>query len=74
MQRHLAEGLAAAEAAALAAQLDAPAEDVSRPPAEARQELGTAHHVTRIAMRYFPWGVAVGDDGVWVTVRGKLDG
>jgi len=25
-------------------------------------------------MRYFPWGVAVGDDGVWVTVRGKLDG
>jgi len=31
-------------------------------------------HVTRIAMRYFPWGVAVGDDGVWVTVRGKLDG
>jgi streptogramin lyase len=32
------------------------------------------NHVTRIAMRYFPWGVAVGDDGVWVTVRGKLDG
>lgn len=30
--------------------------------------------VTRIAMRYFPWGVTVGDDGVWVTVRGKLDG
>jgi len=25
-------------------------------------------------MRYFPWGVAVGDDGVWVTVQGKLDG
>ena len=42
MQRHLAEGLAAAEAAVLAARLDAPAEDVSRPPAEARQELGTA--------------------------------
>jgi DNA-binding SARP family transcriptional activator/streptogramin lyase len=32
------------------------------------------NHVTRIAMPYFPWGVAVGDDGVWVTVRGKLDG
>ena len=32
------------------------------------------NHVTRIAMRYFPWGVAVSDDGVWVTVRGKLDG
>jgi DNA-binding SARP family transcriptional activator/streptogramin lyase len=32
------------------------------------------NHVTRIPMRYFPWGVAVGDDGVWVTVQGKLDG
>ena len=32
------------------------------------------NHVRRIAMRYFPWGVAVGDDAVWVTVRGKLDG
>ena len=24
---------------------------------------------TRIPLRYFPWGVAVGDDGIWVTVR-----
>ena len=32
------------------------------------------NHVTRIPMRYFPWGVAAGDVGVWVTVRGKLDG
>jgi SARP family transcriptional regulator, regulator of embCAB operon len=32
------------------------------------------NHVTRIPMRYFPWGVAAGDDGVWVGVRGKLDG
>ena len=24
---------------------------------------------TRIPFRYFPWGVAVGDDGIWVTVR-----
>jgi hypothetical protein len=24
---------------------------------------------TRIALRYFPWGVAVGDDGIWVAVR-----
>jgi SARP family transcriptional regulator, regulator of embCAB operon len=24
---------------------------------------------TRIRLRYFPWGVAVGDDGIWVTVR-----
>jgi streptogramin lyase len=24
----------------------------------------------RIGLRYFPWGVAVGDDGIWVTVRG----
>jgi len=27
--------------------------------------------VTRIAMQYFPWGVAAGDDEIWVTVRGK---
>ena len=27
------------------------------------------NHVTRIPMQYFPWGVAAGDDGVWVTVR-----
>ena len=24
----------------------------------------------RIGLRYFPWGAAVGDDGIWVTVRG----
>jgi hypothetical protein len=24
---------------------------------------------TRIPVRYYPWGVAAGDDGVWVTVR-----
>jgi streptogramin lyase len=24
---------------------------------------------TRIPFRYFPWGVAAGDDGVWVAVR-----
>ena len=29
------------------------------------------NYATRIAMRYYPWGVAVGDDGVWVTVRGE---
>jgi len=29
------------------------------------------NHATRIAMHYYPWGVAVGDDGVWVTVRGE---
>ena len=27
------------------------------------------NRVTRIPLRYFPWGVAAGDDGVWVTVR-----
>lgn len=27
------------------------------------------NRVTRIAMRYFPWGVAAGDDAIWVTVR-----
>ena len=27
------------------------------------------NRVTRIAMRYPPWGVAAGDDEVWVTVR-----
>ena len=32
------------------------------------------NRVTRIAMPYFPWGVAAGDDEVWVTVRGKLEG
>jgi streptogramin lyase len=32
------------------------------------------NHMTRIAMPYFPWGVAAGDDEVWVAVRGKLDG
>jgi len=32
------------------------------------------NHVTRIPMRYFPWGVAADDDEVWVGVRGKLDG
>jgi DNA-binding SARP family transcriptional activator/streptogramin lyase len=26
---------------------------------------------TRIPLRYFPWGVAVGDDGIWVTVRAR---
>jgi streptogramin lyase len=29
------------------------------------------NRATGIAMRYYPWGVAVGDDGVWVTVRGE---
>jgi DNA-binding SARP family transcriptional activator/streptogramin lyase len=24
---------------------------------------------TRIGLRYFPWGVAVGDDGIWVALR-----
>jgi len=26
---------------------------------------------TRIPLRYFPWGVAVGDDGIWVTMRAR---
>ena len=29
------------------------------------------NQATRIPMRYYPWGVAVGDDGIWVTVRGE---
>jgi streptogramin lyase len=24
---------------------------------------------TRIPLGYFPWGVAIGDDGIWITVR-----
>jgi len=32
------------------------------------------NRVKRIAMPYFPWGVAADDDDVWVTVRGKLGG
>ena len=32
------------------------------------------NHVTRITMPYFPWGVAAGDNEIWVNVRGKLDG
>jgi streptogramin lyase len=24
---------------------------------------------TRIELRYYPWGVAVSDDGVWVSLR-----
>jgi hypothetical protein len=27
------------------------------------------NHPTRIGLGYFPWGVAVGDDGIWVAVR-----
>jgi DNA-binding SARP family transcriptional activator len=27
------------------------------------------NHATRIGLRYFPWGVAARDDGIWVTVR-----
>jgi streptogramin lyase len=27
--------------------------------------------VTRTPLRYFPWGVAVDDDGVWVTIRAR---
>jgi hypothetical protein len=27
----------------------------------------------RIELRYFPWGVAVGDEGIWVTVRSSSD-
>ena len=27
------------------------------------------NQVTRIAMRYFPWGVAAADDAIWVAVR-----
>jgi len=30
----------------------------------------TTDHVTRIGLKYFPWGVTVGDDGIWVTMRG----
>jgi hypothetical protein len=26
-------------------------------------------NATPIRLRYYPWGVAVGDDGIWVTVR-----
>jgi DNA-binding SARP family transcriptional activator len=29
------------------------------------------NHARRIPLRYFPWGVAVGDDGIWVAVRGR---
>lgn len=29
----------------------------------------STEETTRIPLRYFPWGVAVGDDGIWVTVR-----
>lgn len=30
----------------------------------------TTGHVTRIGLKYVPWGVAVGDDGIWVAMRG----
>jgi streptogramin lyase len=30
-----------------------------------------SNRVTRIGLRYFPWGVAVGDDGIWVAVRAQ---
>lgn len=42
MRRHLAEGLAAAEAAALAGRRDIAAAELAASPAEARHELGTA--------------------------------
>ena len=29
------------------------------------------NQVTRIAMRYFPWGIAAADDEIWVAVRAK---
>src|SRR4051812_30705825 len=28
-------------------------------------------HATRIGLRYFPWGVAIADDGIWVSVRAR---
>ena len=28
--------------------------------------------VTRVALGYFPWGIAYGDDGIWVAVRAKV--
>jgi SARP family transcriptional regulator, regulator of embCAB operon len=31
------------------------------------------NRVARIGLRYAPWGVAVGDDGVWVAVRRRPD-
>jgi streptogramin lyase len=26
-------------------------------------------HATRIGLRYYPWGVALSDDGIWVSLR-----
>src|SRR5262249_11823254 len=26
-------------------------------------------HTTRIGLRYYPWGVAVSDDGIWLSLR-----
>jgi DNA-binding beta-propeller fold protein YncE len=29
------------------------------------------NQTTRIGIEYYPWGVAVGDDGIWVAVRAR---